>query len=89
MRKSRPLRFIAHSSLMGFSVFMLYFLAVGLADPTASLLKYMNDPNKTHTAIEWAVFIPGSLIATGIVCLLILLGEHAKSKLLEMLKQEH
>ncbi|MCS6500753.1 hypothetical protein NYD60_12075 [Burkholderia thailandensis] len=89
MCKSRPFRFIAHLSLMGFSIFVLYFLAVGLADPTASLLKYMNDPNKTHTAIEWAVFIPGSVIATGMVCLLILLGEHAKNKLLEMLKQEH
>ncbi|WP_009909939.1 hypothetical protein [Burkholderia thailandensis] len=89
MRTSRPLRFVAHLSVMGFSVFTLYFLAVGLADPTASLLKYMNDPNKAHTAIEWAVFIPGSVIATGMVCLFILLGEHAKNKLLEMLKQEH
>lgn len=74
---------------MGFSVFTLYFLAVGLADPTASLLKYMNDSRKAHTVIEWAFFIPGSVIATGTVCLLILLGEHAKNKLLEMLKQEH
>jgi hypothetical protein len=45
-----------------FAAFCLYFLAVGLAEPTGELLRYFNDRNNDIPATGWAVFVPGVVI---------------------------
>lgn len=57
----------AFLSLMA-SAFLIYFFALGMSEPTATIVKYMNDAHKSKTCGEWAVFIVGALLFTGIWC---------------------
>jgi len=63
--------------LMG-SMFVLFFMAAGLADPAGQMLKYMNDATNAHPPVEWAVFIPWAIVGTAMWCAFWLAAKRAE-----------
>ena len=50
------------------SVFLLFFFSVALGKHAADVILYMNDSEKLRTWKEWAVFMIGTPIFTGVWC---------------------
>lgn len=61
-------RFTTNFLVLTGSMFVLYFLAVGLAEPAGQMLRYMNDATKTHPPVEWAVLIPSAIFGAVMWC---------------------
>lgn len=55
--------------LMG-SVFLIFFLTVGIGNETAEALKYMNNPETIKTTKTWAIFWISGPILLALWCLL-------------------
>ncbi len=48
------------------SMFLMYFIAVGLSGPAKLILEYMNNKNTIKPLYEWFVFWPMAALATGL-----------------------
>lgn len=70
------------------SMFVLFFMAVGLAEPAGQMLKYMNDATKAHPPVEWAVFIPWAILGTAMWCALWLAARRAEKICIDELSKK-
>ena len=77
--------FAWHFIQLMFTVFVLFFLTVGLGKSAADLVVYMNDAKSQKTAGEWLVFAIGAPIATAVWCILWLWFKTAEKHCIELL----
>lgn len=65
MNKQKRVFALNFAQLM-FSVFVLFFLSVGLGKASADLITYMNNPAIEKKTVEWVWFFIGAPIATAV-----------------------
>lgn len=70
--------------LMG-SVFLIFFLTVGIGKETAEALRYMNDPETVKSTISWIIFWVFGPICLALWCFLWIWFKKSEKKCLDLL----
>lgn len=68
-----------------FTVFLLFFLTVGLGKAASDLLIYMNDAKVSKPISEWVIFGVSAPLATAIWCLLWIWFKKSEKHCIELL----
>ena len=82
MKKQKRV-FALHFVQLMFSVFVLFFLSVGLGKESADLITYMNNSTTTKKTVEWVWFLIGAPIATAVWCVFWLWFKSSEKKCID------
>jgi len=85
--KSRDFQALWHTLVFWFSLFTTFYCAITFKDKLIDLIKFIDDPAKTHTFADWCIFAITALIVLLFTSFVVLSGAYAKNRLLEILKE--
>jgi len=85
--RSRSFRFCWHTFNFCFSLSTGFYLAIRFKSYLINLINRIDDTSTANTLADWCEFGIVTIIASLIVCVFVLLGAYAQSRLIEILNE--